>query len=434
MQNIKVIKKLGLTLVSMLCIILIASFIGNTKEEDIEGQKITQEDISKEKDAIPDDENSALISTMDNQKDGDSKTLSDNLKVNNPVLQEQVDRIKNDNLSEQVLPYKVVDDALINSDTVEALGNNNTEVTSNKDVAKDEESSADKEESKTEESLKVEDDSTEEIIEALNIKNPQIDIDASNAILMNCNTKEVLYYKNPTDSIAPASTTKLLTAIVAIDNCDLDEEITVGKEVYMMASDSSRAYLAEGEVLTLEMLLEGLLLPSGNDAAYVIAAHVGRIIANDNNLKPKAAVQVFIQSMNEKAKAIGAKSSNFETPDGYDEEGQYTTAYDLGLIAMESLKYDTIREISSKTRARNIFLSGEDVTWNSSNKLITSGSGYYYPYAIGLKTGTSTDAGRCLVSAASKDGVDYVCVIMNSSIEGRWQDSIDVLKYGVEGS
>ncbi len=266
---------------------------------------------------------------------------------------------------------------------------------------------------------------------ALSIINPSIKINAESAILLDSKTGKVLYHKNATTAVYPASTTKLMTALVALELCDLDKEVTIGNEVNYIASDSSRAYLAEGERLTFQMLLEGMLVPSGNDAAYAVAACVGRVSLHNNKVDSKTAIKEFVRLMNEKTTELGLKNTCFKNPDGYDEEGQYTTAYDMGIIAIEALKNDTIRTITGKSNARNIFLSGEDVTWYSSNKLIVSGSGKYYKYAIGLKTGSSSLAGRCLVSAAEKDGSTYISVVMNSSIAGRWDDSIALLEYGI---
>ena len=269
--------------------------------------------------------------------------------------------------------------------------------------------------------------------EAVNIKNPSLEISASNAILVNITKNKVLYSKEPLKKISPASTTKLLTAIIAIESCDDSFEFHVGDEIDLMASDASRAYLKKGEVLILDSMLDALLLPSGNDAAYVIATNVGRFLAKDSLLDMEKANEVFIQAMNDKARSLGAVDSNFRTPDGYDEQGQYTTAYDLALIAKEALTHEKICASVKKEKARNILISGEDVTWYNTNKLVKNGSGYYYSYAIGLKTGTSTEAGRCLVSAAKKEDQTYVSVIMDASPEGRWKDSIQLLKYGIEG-
>lgn len=283
--------------------------------------------------------------------------------------------------------------------------------------------------SKTEETLKKRE---EEALEAINIKNPKISVSAKAAVLMKAESKEILFSKQALNEIQPASTAKLLTAIVAVELSGKKEKFTVGSEIQLIASDSSRAYLVQGEVLSLEQILDALLLPSGNDAAYVIAANLGRKLAGDNSLKAKAAVKKFLQKMNETAAEIGVVHSNFLSPDGYDVNGQYTTAYDMALIASKALKYDEILGTVKKAKARHILLSGEDVTWYNSNKLVKEGSGYYYKYAIGLKTGSSGEAGRCLISAAKKDEEVYISVVMDASYDGRWQDSIDLLGYGIE--
>lgn len=267
---------------------------------------------------------------------------------------------------------------------------------------------------------------------ALNIKNPSISIDAESAILIDCINGKVLYHKNATEQVYPASTTKLMTALVILELCDLDDIVAVGEEIQLIASDSSRAYLRGGERLTVRMLLEGMLIPSGNDAAYALAAHGGKVILKDKKADTKKAVKAFVNKMNEKVKELGLKDTHFKNPDGYDAENQYTTAYDMGIISMEAIKYDIILEITGKDSTRNIFLSGEDVTWKSTNKLVVNGSGAFYKYAIGLKTGTSSLAGRCLVSAAEKEDKQFISVIMNSTAAGRWEDSITLLKYGME--
>lgn len=273
---------------------------------------------------------------------------------------------------------------------------------------------------------------SESVQAALNISNPSIDVDASSAILLDVKTGKVLFHKNATELIYPASTTKLMTALVALDYCKLSEEVTIGDEINMIASDSSRAYLSVGQKMTFETLLEGMLIPSGNDAAYSVATYVGRISLKNKKADEELAVQEFVRLMNEKATALGLKNTNFKNPDGYDDDDQYTTAYDMGIIAINAFKNETIYTISDKSHSRNVFLSGEDVTWNSSNKLIVSGSGMFYKYAVGLKTGTSSLAGRCLVSAAVKDGKECISVVMNSTSVGRWEDSIELLKYGIE--
>ncbi len=271
-----------------------------------------------------------------------------------------------------------------------------------------------------------------ELKEALAISNPDIDIDADAAVLFDADTKQVLYYKNPVQAVFPASTLKLLTSIVALNYCEEEEQVTIGDEITMIASDSTRAYLKKGQKLTIRNLLEGMLLPSGNDAAYAVAAYVGRKSLKDLRASKELAISEFIRLMNEQAKEIGVKNSCFKTPDGYDAIGQYTTAYDMGLIGIAATQYDTIVEIAEKSASRNIFVSGEDITWKNTNKLITKYSGQYFSPAIGLKTGTSTMAGRCLVSAARLDGKEVVCAIMDSTSAGRWEDAIALMKYGLD--
>jgi D-alanyl-D-alanine carboxypeptidase (penicillin-binding protein 5/6) len=267
---------------------------------------------------------------------------------------------------------------------------------------------------------------------ALDISNPSITIDATAAILFDADTKEVIYYKNPIQAVFPASTAKLLTSLVALELCNEDEEVTIGEEIKMIASDSTRAYLKKGEILTIRNLLEGMLLPSGNDAAYAIAAYVGRKSLQMPDATKEEAVMEFVELMNNKAKELGVKNSCFKTPDGYDAIGQFTTAYDMGLIGIAAAENETIIDVSNQGSSRNIFVSGEDVTWNNTNKLVTRYSGQYYSHAIGLKTGTSTMAGRCLVAAAEYDGKKVVCAIMNSTSAGRWEDAIALLQYGLE--
>lgn len=285
---------------------------------------------------------------------------------------------------------------------------------------------------KTENPVTSDGEDAEDAVEAaLNISNPSIEVSAVSAILLDGSTGKVLYHKNATKKVYPASTTKLVTALVALDYCELDEKVTIGEEIYEIASDSSRANLIVGEQMTMKTLLEGMLIPSGNDAAYSVAAYVGRA-ALHKKVNIEEAIQEFVRLMNRKVAELGLKSTYFMNPDGYDKEGQFTTAYDMGMIAMAAVKNKTIREITGMSSATNELLSGETVTWNSSNKLIVSGSGEYYKYAIGLKTGSSSLAGKCLVSAAEKDDKTYISVVMNSTSMGRWEDSIALLSYGIQ--
>lgn len=266
---------------------------------------------------------------------------------------------------------------------------------------------------------------------ALDIDNPDLAIKAKSAILFDVNTRKVLYYKDPVEPVFPASTAKLLTALVALDWCIEEEEVTVGDELDLVAPDSTTARLKKGQILTIRNLIEGMLVPSGNDAAYVTAAYVGRKSLKNSNASLKDAIFEFIRLMNNKAKSLGAINSCFKTPDGYDAIGQYTTAYDMGMIGLAAADNEIILDVCNKTTARNVFADGHDVTWNSTNSLIKKDSSRYYPYCIGLKTGTSTMAGKCLISLAKNGGREVLSVVMNSDSDGRWDDSTKLLDYGL---
>ena len=252
-----------------------------------------------------------------------------------------------------------------------------------------------------------------------------VDISAANAIVTEADTNFVLYQKNSTARIAPASTAKMIIALTALDFCSTEENVTAGTEITMMHADSSRAWLNQGDTLTIYQLLTALLLPSGNDAAYSLAVYTGKKIAGSNSLSNERAVDVFMNAVNEKAKKIGAVNSNFTVPDGYDAEGQYTTACDLAVIAKACLENPDLAEIMAKEKSYERWTGGREVTYHNSNKLLDSDSPFYYPEVIGMKTGTSSLAGASLVSAAVISGKTYISVVMGASSEdSRVRDSM----------
>lgn len=253
-----------------------------------------------------------------------------------------------------------------------------------------------------------------------------VDVAAKNVVVMNADTNTLLYQKNSTDKIAPASTAKLITALAVLDYCSPDDEMTVGTEIELMHEDSSRAWLNQGDILTTKQLLIALLLPSGNDAAYTLAVNAGKRIAEDSNLTNAQSVDVFMDKVNEKAQMLGLENSNFLAPDGYDTEGQHTTAYDLAIIAKACLDNPYISEIVSSYTSYQKWVSGREVTYNNSNELLNPNSQYYRPEVIGLKTGMSGLAGACIVSAAVINGETYICVVMGSTNDARFQDSIAI--------
>ena len=259
-------------------------------------------------------------------------------------------------------------------------------------------------------------------------ENPlSVNITAANAIVINADTNETLYQKKGTDKIAPASTAKMITALTVLDYCSPNDEMRVGAEIELMHDDSSRAWLMQGDTLTVRQLLVALMLPSGNDAAYTLAVNTGKKIAGDKGLSNAQSIDVFMDKVNQKAKSLGAENSNFVVPDGYDADGQYTTAYDLAVIAKACLDDPCISEIVASYSSYEKWLNGREVTYNNTNELLNPDSQYYRPEVVGLKTGTSSLGGACIVSAAVINENTYICAVMGSTEDDRFQDSIDII-------
>lgn len=258
------------------------------------------------------------------------------------------------------------------------------------------------------------------------------DISAAGAVLIEQNSRKVLFQKDSNKRMYPASTTKLLTALVAIENGDLKEIITVGDEIKLMDPGSSRAWLKIGERMKLSDLLMGLMLPSGNDAAYTIAVNIGRRLAINPSLKGEEALKIFVDKMNERAAEIGAKDSHFVNPHGIHNNEHYTTPYDLALIAREALKHDFFRQVVGTYKYDGISINNQVHGWVNTNKLLDEGSSSYYEYATGIKTGFTTPAGYCLVSSASRGGMDVIAVILNATKVGQFADSRRLLSYGLD--
>ena len=215
------------------------------------------------------------------------------------------------------------------------------------------------------------------------------------AVLMEMETGRVLYAQNADEPLPMASTTKIMTALLAIERGDPGDLVTAGKNAFGVPGTS--IYLSEGETLTLEEMLYGLMLSSGNDAAVAIAEHIG------------GSVESFCRMMTERAKALGCEQTQFATPHGLPSSGHYTTARELTLIAREAMKLPLFRRIVSTQRA-SIPWAGHDYSrvLNNKNRLLSS-----YPGAIGVKTGYTKAAGRCLVFAAEREGMTLLGAVLN---------------------
>ena len=215
------------------------------------------------------------------------------------------------------------------------------------------------------------------------------------SILIEAKTGRVLYEQNAHEPLPMASTTKIMTALVALENGNVHELVTAGKNAFGVPGTS--IYLSLGEQLPLLDMLYGLMLASGNDAAVAIAEHVG------------GDVDSFCKMMNDRAVAIGCEDTVFASPHGLPADNHHTTARDLALIAREAMRNPTFREIVSTQRASIPWAEHDyDRILNNKNKLLSE-----YPGAIGIKTGYTKAAGRCLVFAAKRDGLELIGVVLN---------------------
>lgn len=241
----------------------------------------------------------------------------------------------------------------------------------------------------------------------------EIAISAPSAILIEKETGEILYSKDSELSLYPASTVKIMTAIIAIENANLSDIITISSNaITSVPSSYTLSNIKPEENLTLENLLYALLIPSGNDAANAIAEYIGGNISN------------FSVMMNKKAKELGCKNTNFTNPNGVHDENMHTTAYDLSLIAKYAMNNTTFRHIVSTieyTLPSSNKYPQADRTFNNSNHLILPESKDYYEYATGIKTGFTNAAQNCLVASAKKGNVEFIVVILGST-ESNWSE------------
>lgn len=252
-------------------------------------------------------------------------------------------------------------------------------------------------------------------------------------VLYDATNQQVLYQKDADSRRAPASLTKLMTALVAVEHTPADYVFTVGDELNLVLPGSSVANLWMGNKLTLAQVLQGLLMKSGNDAAYVIAVHVGRLIENNPNLSNQKAVDAFCDEMNRKAKELGCTNTSFKNPDGFDKSGHLTTATDMMKICVAALEDPVIAEVCKTHHVDTTLVSGREVSWDNSNKLLDPDSTYYYEGANGLKTGTTDAAGNCLAASATRDGRTVIALVLGAEEpynwidERRWEDARGLL-------
>ena len=226
-------------------------------------------------------------------------------------------------------------------------------------------------------------------------------------------------------AVEPASITKLFSAYIGLQFLPEDLLLTAGEEVNWIDPNSSRAYIYKGHQLTVKMCIQGMIIPSGNDAAYVLAVNAGKAISGDPDISAKEAFDVFVAEMNRQAQQFGMINTHFVNPDGMSADGHYTCMHDLLIMAKLALNTPLILEAAQTQRMRAIFPSGHYAEWVNSNLLLDPNSTYYCADAIGLKTGSTSTAGKCLLSAfLHEDRILIVCVMGCPKNVTRYQDTL----------
>lgn len=241
-------------------------------------------------------------------------------------------------------------------------------------------------------------------------------INAASAILIDNRTNKVLYSKNEDTKMFPASTTKIMTAIITLENCSLDEQATASFDAVNIPEGYATADIKIGETFTVEQLLEMLLVHSANDAANVLAEHVG------------GSLESFVSIMNTKANELGLTNTHFTNAYGLQDNNHYTTARDLATIMKYCLQNEDFRRIcglaSCAIPATNM---SEPRTYASTNQLVIAGNNNYYPYVTTGKTGFTSDAKHCLVSSAYNNDLELICVVLGS--EDNFGDTRAIYNY-----
>ena len=255
------------------------------------------------------------------------------------------------------------------------------------------------------------------------------EVQSQNVILIDADTGRVLYGKNENDKAYPASTTKIMTALLALENLELDEVLTASSSaISLVPPGYTNIGIKPGEQLTVRQLLYALMLPSAGDAANVLAERIS------------GSVDEFAKLMNRRAIELGMMTTNFTNPSGVHDDRHYTTAHDLAVLSAYAMKNETFREIV-KTDLYIIPPTEyytEERRLSNTNHLISSRrtSKYYYQYATGIKTGFTNAAKLCLASSAEKNGVSLICVALGAdtidSVMVDFQDTISLFKYGFD--
>lgn len=252
-------------------------------------------------------------------------------------------------------------------------------------------------------------------------------VSATSAFIYDCRTDELrTNVEDITAPLYPASITKLFTVYVALQYLDPTSQITVGSILDTVPTDSSTALLSKGNNLTAEALFYGMLLPSGNDAARVVSVAAGKIIDGSDDKDEISYMSIFVDEMNRQAQLVGFVNSNFVTPDGYHDKNHYMCIADMVTLGKLCLDTPTIMQIAG-ANAYTAKVTGkkDGLLWPNSNELLRKNSDFYTTAALGLKTGNTSAAGPCLLSAFSvEDGYVLIGTFHCGSLRERFTDTL----------
>lgn len=257
---------------------------------------------------------------------------------------------------------------------------------------------------------------------------PSYQLTARNAFVYDCTSGELLFTLGDMQKqIAPASLTKLFTAYVALQYLDPQMTVVCGPETTWIDPASSVSWVSPGDRVTVDLLIRGMMMQSGNDAAYATAVAAGRILAEDPQYPAKQAVSLFMEEVNRQAQQLGLTGTHFSTPDGLDAFDHYTTAEDMLAIALLAMNQPLLRHYSSLSKTSVMYENGETYTYSSTNYLLQPDSGYYCADACGMKTGTTKKAGSCLMSLFHNgEGYILIGVFGCPQYEDRFADALQL--------
>lgn len=247
-------------------------------------------------------------------------------------------------------------------------------------------------------------------------------IGAEAAILIEANTGTILYAKNIDEELYPASTTKIMTCLLAIENCQLDETVTFSHEaVYSIERGSSNIGMDEGQAITMQQALQGILILSANEVANAVGEHVA------------GSSEEFVKMMNDRVEEMGLEHTHFANPHGLYRDDHYTSAYDLAMIAREFFSHEVLATISNTPICTFEATPTQPDSFSLRSKnMLTKGGKYEYPYLCGSKTGYTSEARQTLVSCAQKNNMKLICVILKEESPYQFTDTVALFNYGFD--